>query len=84
LLYIAHLSTEGLVSESSLNPYMAAINQAHEDRGFDRPALGHYFRLARAGWRTLEGAERDAEGSRSTRMPVPAEVMFDILRLGLG
>ena len=83
LLYIAHLSTEGLVSESSLNPYMAAINQAHEDRGYDRPALGHYFRLARAGWRTLEGAERDADGSRSTRMPVPAEVMFDILRLGL-
>jgi hypothetical protein len=72
LLYIAHLSEEGLVSESSLNPYMAAINQAHEDRGWARPALGHYFRLARAGWRALEGAERDAQGSRSTRMPVPA------------
>jgi hypothetical protein len=83
LLYIAHLSTEGLVSESSLNPYMAAINQSHEDLGYNRPALGHYFRLARAGWRTLEGAASDAEGSRSTRMPVPAEVMFDILRLGL-
>ena len=26
-LYLAHLSDEGLVSESSLNPYMAAINQ---------------------------------------------------------
>ena len=83
LLYIAHLSEEGLVSESSLNPYMAAINQAHEDRGLPRPALGHYFRLARAGWRALEGEERDAQGSRSTRMPVPAEVMFDILQLGL-
>jgi hypothetical protein len=83
LLYIAHLSNEGLVSESSLNPYMAAINQAHEDRGYDRPALGHYFRLARAGWRELEGVECEAEGSRSTRMPVPAEVMFDIRWLGL-
>jgi hypothetical protein len=59
---------------------MAAINQAHEDRGLPRPALGHYFRLARAGWRALEGEERDAQGSRSTRMPVPAEVMFDILQ----
>ena len=63
LLYIAHLSEEGLVSESSLNPYTAAINQAHEDRGWARPALGHYFRLARAGWRALEGAERDGAGS---------------------
>ena len=70
-------------SESSLNPYMAVIKQAREDRGWARPALGHYFRLVRAGWRVLEGAERDAQGSRSTRMPVPAEVMFDILQLGL-
>jgi hypothetical protein len=62
---------------------MTAINQAHEDRGYDHPALGHYFRLDRAGWRELEGVERDDEGSRSTRMPVPAEVMFDILWLGL-
>ena len=30
-----------------------------------------------------EGVKRDAEGSRSTRMPAPAEVMFDILWLGL-
>jgi hypothetical protein len=64
LLYIAHLSNEGLVSESSLNPYMSAINQSHEDCGYNRPALGHYFRLARAGWRELEGVKRDAEGSR--------------------
>jgi hypothetical protein len=34
-------------------------------------------------WKAQQGAARDAEGSRSTRMPVPAEVMFDILRLGL-
>ena len=81
LLYIAHLSEEGLVSESSLNPYMAVVAGLarllviifvlRAPAGV-RPALGHYFRLARAGWRALEGAERDAQGSRSTRMPVPA------------
>ena len=80
LLYIAHLSEEGLVSESSLNPYTAAINQAHEDRGWARPALGHYFRLSRAGWRALKGAAHDAQGLHST---LPAEVMFDILQLDL-
>ena len=83
LFYIAHLSQEGLVAETSLNPYMAAINQAHEDTGLQRPALGHFFRLARAGWRDLEGAERDADGDRVCRTPVPAEVMLDILHLGL-
>ena len=79
-------------AESSLNPYMAVVAGLarllviifvlRAPAGV-RPALGHYFRLVRAGWRVLEGAERDAQGSRSTRMPVPAEVMFDILQLGL-
>jgi hypothetical protein len=42
-------NTEAMkASESSLNPYMAVINQDREDRGWARPALGHYFRLARA------------------------------------
>ena len=83
LLYMAHLSAEGSVSEKSLNPYLAAINQAHEDLGLPRPALGHGFRLLRAGFREVEGEERDAEADRSVRMPVPADVIFDILRFGL-
>jgi hypothetical protein len=76
LLYIAHLSTEGLVSESSLNPYLAAINQAHEDLGYNRPALGHYFRLARAGWRTLEGAERLAWSCATPGTTAPTRACF--------
>lgn len=83
LLYIAHLSQEGLVAETSLNPYVSAINQMHEDLGLQRPALGHHFRLARAGWRDIEGAERDLDGSRARRVPLPADVMLDVLRLGL-
>ena len=83
LLYVAHLSQEGLVAETSLNPYMAAINQAHEDTNLARPALGHHFRLARAGWRDIEGAERDEHGDRVCRTPVPADVMLSILLLGL-
>jgi hypothetical protein len=83
LLSMEHLINGGLVSESSLNPYKAAINQAQEDLGLAHPALGHSFRLARAGWCELEGVERDTKGSCSTRMSVPTEVMFDILQMGL-
>ena len=39
ILYLCHLRDEGQMHESSLNPYMAAINQTHEDLGFPRPAL---------------------------------------------
>ena len=31
ILYLCHLRDEGQVHESSLNPYMVAINQTHED-----------------------------------------------------
>jgi hypothetical protein len=47
LLYLSHLSQEGEVREGSLNPYLAAVNQMHQDAGFRRPALGHYVDLLR-------------------------------------
>ena len=34
VLYLSHLSMEGLVKERSLNSYLSAINQAHEDVRF--------------------------------------------------
>ena len=34
LLYLSHLSQEGEVREGSLNPYLAAVNQMHQDAGF--------------------------------------------------
>ena len=42
LLYLSHLSQEDEVREGSLNPYLASINQMHQDSGYQRPALGHY------------------------------------------
>ena len=47
--YLGFLSDEGLVHETSLNPYLAAIYQAHEDTGLPRPVLGHYLTLLRKG-----------------------------------
>jgi hypothetical protein len=80
LRYLGFLSDEGLVHETSLNPYLAAINQAHEDIGLPRPALGHYCTLVRKGFAAQEG---DLNPNACTRMPVPADVMLDILHLGL-
>jgi hypothetical protein len=45
LFYLSHLSQEGEVREGSLNPYVVAVNQMHQDAGFRRPALGHYVDL---------------------------------------
>ena len=42
LIYLSHLSQEDEVREGSLNPYLAVINQMHQDSGYQRPALGHY------------------------------------------
>jgi len=81
LRYLGFLSDEGLVHETLLNPYLAAINQAHEDIGLPRPALGHYLNLLRKGFAAQEG---DLNPNACTRMPVPADVVLDILHLGLG
>ena len=83
ILYRCHLRDEGQVHESSLNPYMAAINQTHEDLGFPRPALGHYTSLLRKGFRDAEGDDFDADHERASRAPVPADVIYAILQLGL-
>jgi len=83
ILYLSHLSMEGLVRERSLNSYLAAINQAHEDVRLPRPALGQGLRLTRAGLRDVEGEEFDDVAECSVRAPVPAEVIMAILELGL-
>lgn len=80
LLYLSHLSQEGEVREGSLNPYLAAINQMHQDAGFRRPALGHYVDLLRKGFANVEAQETS---SAPARMPLPPAVVHDILTLGL-
>jgi hypothetical protein len=80
LLYLSHLSQEGEVREGSLNPYLAAVNQMHQDAGFRRPALGHYVDLLRKGFANVEA---QATSSAPVRMPLPPAVVHDILMLGL-
>ena len=83
ILYLSHLSMEGLVKERSLNSYLSAINQAHEDIRLPRPALGQGLRLTRSGLRDVEGKEFDDVDDCSVRAPVPAAVIMAILALGL-
>ena len=63
----------------SLQPYLSAINQWHADMGFERPAVGHVIQRLRRGFGELEGAD-DGEAV-ACRRPIPASVMFKILRL---
>ena len=60
ILYFSHPNMEGLGKERSLNSYLAAINQAHEEVRLPRPALGQGLRLTRAGLRDVEGEEDDS------------------------
>ena len=83
ILYLSHLSMEGLVKEHSLNSYLAAINQEHEDVRLPRPALGQGLRLTRPGLRDVEGEEIDDVADCCVRAPVPAEVIMAILELRL-
>jgi hypothetical protein len=80
LLYLSHLSQEDEVREGSLNPYLATVNQMHQDAGFRRPALGHYVDLLRKGFANVEA---QATSSALVRMPLPSVVVHDILMLGL-
>ena len=52
--YIAWLS-EQKIKEKSLTPYKSAINQAHSDMGYRKPAEGDQLRLLRKGYAELEG-----------------------------
>ena len=80
LLYLSYLNDEGRVHEGSLNPYLAAINQKHEDYGLPKPAASHFTKLTRKGCAAVEA---NAGYRATSRVPVPAPVMLDILRLGL-
>lgn len=78
--YLAHLQLEGRVHVNSLQPYISAINQAHEDLGYPRPALD--LEKIRRAFGALEAHEQRDE-DRDIRVPIPAHVVLDIARLAL-
>ena len=77
MCYIAWLSEQG-IKEKSLNPYKSAINQAHSDMGYRKPAEGDQLRLLRKGYAELEGQDANPVA----RVPVPAVAIDEILDLG--
>ena len=80
LAYLAFLSEEDSVHAPSLQPYLTAINQLHEDFQLERPALGPLINRVRAGFAALES---DQHGAPIRTTYLPAQVAFDILQLGL-
>lgn len=61
----------GSVKAASLQPYLSAVNAAHDDLGFQKPALGHLVARFRSGLAHLQNsAGRDAE-----RVLLPAPIV---------
>lgn len=80
LLYLGWLQEQDSVHHGSLQPYLSAINQAHADAGFEKPAVGHLVSLARKGFGELEA---DTLGAQERRVGLPAHLAFDIMKLGI-
>jgi hypothetical protein len=59
------------VQESSLQPYLSAINSAHLDLEYDRPAVGHAITAYRHGLAHMQAAQQPA-GRRAERTYLPA------------
>jgi len=80
LAYLGWLQEQDSVHHGSLQPYLSAINAAHDDAGFERPALGRMVTLTKKGFGELE-AERI--GAADQRDGLPAPIAFRALGLGL-
>ena len=59
------------VQEPSLQPYLSAINSAHLDLEYERPAVGHAITAYRHGLAHMQAAQQPA-GRRAERTYLPA------------
>ena len=67
------------IKEGSLNPYVSAINQAHADMGYSKPAVGDQFRLLRKGYARVEGERIEPVA----RVAIPAAAIDAVIDLGM-
>lgn len=80
LAYLGWLREQDSVHHGSLQTYFTAINAAHADAGFHKPATGQLFGLARKGFGELEADER---GVGDRRVVLPARIAAFLLDVGL-
>ncbi|KAK3242308.1 hypothetical protein CYMTET_47996 [Cymbomonas tetramitiformis] len=84
-LYIAHLLDKGKVQAASMQPYLSAINDYHEDMGFPRPAKGWAVSRAVKGMSALQVQAAEAAGEEQTvRTWLPARHVSAVHEHGLG
>ena len=78
--YVGYLAEGGRWAADSLQPIFSAINAAHKDYELEPPASDNYFlSQARTG---LRRAQVDAGHTRDTRIPLPCEVVMDMITVG--
>ncbi|KAK3238215.1 hypothetical protein CYMTET_51759 [Cymbomonas tetramitiformis] len=66
-LYIAHLMSKGTIRAASLQPYLSAVNNYHEDMGFDGPAKGRSVSRAVKGMASLQVAAAGTQNEEETK-----------------
>ncbi|KAK3268805.1 hypothetical protein CYMTET_22712 [Cymbomonas tetramitiformis] len=85
-LYIAHLLAKRKVQAASMQPYLSAINNYHEDMGYSGPAKGRGVSRVVKGMSSLQMQAPDAAGEeRTVRTWLPARHVSAVHahRLGL-
>ena len=80
IAYLGWLQEQDSVHFGSLQPYMSAINTAHDDAGFARPAIGKVVGMTRKGFGELEAEIR---GAPERRKGLPAPAAHKIMDEGL-
>ncbi len=83
-LYIAHLMSKGTIRAASLQPYLSAVNNYHEDMGFDGPAKGRSVSRAVKGMASLQVAAAGTQNEEETvRTWLPARHVSKVHAHGL-
>ncbi|KAK3266316.1 hypothetical protein CYMTET_25054 [Cymbomonas tetramitiformis] len=83
-LYFAHLMSKETIKAASLQPYLSAINNYHEDMGYDGPSKGRSMSRAVKGMASLQvkAAETQEEGE-TVRSWLPARHVSKVHAHGL-
>eukprot|EP00854_Cymbomonas_tetramitiformis_P033441 gene33441-biopygen35590 len=83
-LYIVHVMSKGTIKAASLQPYLSAVNNYHEDMGFDGLAKGRSVSRAVKGMASLQVAAADTQDEEETvRTWLPARHVARVHAHGL-
>ena len=69
--WVEEITQGGQVQESSLQPYLSALNKVHDDLRFEKPACGTFLGAYRKGLARLQVAAQPLREATRTYLPPP-------------